>query len=253
MTRGRKYSRVRMIQLTMQGLSQPQIAKELDCDQSTVSKSLQQLYLFKRGYPTGRSRDTHKRRKQITPDILRLYDEGHNMKEIIEALNSTYHLVKGVLHAHNLDTSQARGIGIIHARRFCNMADQLAEYLESHGPQHVRQLGLTNHFRRHLQQDERFELLKLRVGLGRWTKDPPRRLASGKCAVRINAIAASNDSRVPTFIAAQVRWTVDDQHEAASVMKRLRPRIGRNRAVDVIHLLGYRYKRQGKVVVEGVP
>lgn len=259
MTRGRKYSRVRMIQLTMQGLSQLQIAKELGCDQATVSKALQKLYLFRRGYPTGRPRNddhysqmrvnAHRRRKHLTPDIIKLHREGYTVTEIMKVLGSTYRLVSAVLKEHNLDTSQVRGWRIRNIRANCELADQLAEYLESEGPQHVKRLNLSYNFRHHLRSDERFEFIKLWVSLGRWTRDPPRRLASGKGHVRINALAASRDPRIPAFIASQVKWTIDDQHEACSVMKRLHPQIGRGRATEVIEHLGYVYKSRKRVVV----
>lgn len=247
MERGRKreFSHVRMIQLALQGLKQREIAERLGCTQGTVCRGLRHLHLSRKGNRRGgRPTDinVHTRRKVVIPVILMLHDQGHNMKEIAEFAGSSQITVKSVLEEHDRETSQRRGLAIATFRRYCEQADQLADYLEAYGPQHLKALRLGRHLYHHITSDDRFRFLKFSIGLGRFSVNRPvRKLARKRCGVPINAIAAMDDPRIPVWLAAQVPWRLEGSGEAAAMMRRLKNRIGREAAAETIIFMGYHY------------
>ena len=243
--RQKEFSRVRTIQLAMQGLTQREISEKLGCTQGTVCRNLKQLYISPRSHEGKRPEGimVKSRRKFITPFILMLHDQGHNMKEIQEIVGSSPTLVRSVLLKEGRDTSQKRGHAISMHRRYCEQADRLADFLEGYGPQHLKPLRLGRSLHHHIKRDNRFRFLKFSIGLGRFsTSRPVRRLADGRCSVPINGIAATDDPRIPEWLAAQVPWRLRGSGEAAAIMRRLRNRIGREAAAITIVLLGYHYE-----------
>lgn len=247
MKRGRKqqFSHVRMIQLALQGLKHREIAERMGCGRGTVDRGLKKLYIrgWKERKPSPTGIPVRKRRMLVTPIILMLHDQGHNMKEIQKIAGSSPGTVKSILIDNDRNISQRRGIAISMIKRHCGQADKLADFLEAYGPQHFKTLKLGRPLYNHIKSDGRFKFLKFSIGLSRFgVNRPPRRLADGRCSVPINALAATDDPRIPEWLAAQVPWTLRGRGEAAAMMRRLRDRIGREAAAITIILMGYHYE-----------
>jgi hypothetical protein len=246
MKRGRKqrFSRVRMIQLALQGLKQREIAEKLGCTQATVCRGLKQLYIS--GWPERKDRpmgiNVHTRRKFVTPFVLMFHDKGYNMTEIGEEVESATMTVRSILLEHDRDTSQRRGMAIAIHKRHCDEADKLADFLEGYGPQTMDALKLQPNLRRHLKSDDRFTALRFLIKIGRsGVERPVSRIANGRCPVSINALAAAGDPRIPVWLAAYVPWRLRGSGEAGAMMRRLRDHIGREHAATIIELLGHEY------------
>ena len=235
-----------MIQLTLQGKTQSEIAKVMDCNQSTISHALKELSLFRRGQYKRKKlgpRAASKRREEITPRVLYLYHYGYPISHIGIELNATTALVKKILTSYNLDVSVSRGRHLGHMLKHIDNVEKIVDFLESYGPQHLKSMKLTPKLMQYLSSDKRIKFIKTKIGFSRFGKNRELgNIGTGRKAILINAIAASDDPRIPSWLASQVPWKIVSTGEASAIMRCLRNTIGREAAAITIEMLGHQYE-----------